>query len=787
MKFSSAIIDKILRYPKSCFLVSFLWVVVTGFGLTQLELNTDYKAYINERDLKEIQAMEDVYGKHMAIVMGIRVKSGNVFSKKVLADIEWVTKQAWQTPYSSRVDSIANFQHVEATEDDLVVRPLVKGAIRFSPEQVAYVEKIALSDPRLKGSLVSPSGHMAVINIETNVPGEDSIKSEEAISFVRGLKKELLVRNPDLEIYLSGSTMLSHSLYEAALHDLGTLIPLQYLLLFILLGWLLTSFAAVLITIFVLVLALISTMGAAGWFGSVLSGTSALAPIMILTLGVADCVHLLVAFFQKYYAGESRLVAIKASLKKNFRPILLTSITTAAGFLSMNFSGSPTFRGLGNIVAFGAMNLYIITLGIIPCLLFLVPLKRKQKNPKKSVGRVPISAICEFSIHHRRPLLVGSLIVTLICGFLISLNRVDENFTKLLSTKSEFRRDTDKIAQELGGIFILHYNLNSGQEEGVTEPKFLAKVSDFADWYRKQPGVSQVIAIDHTFKALNKAMHGDDPKWSILPTSKELAAQYLLLYELSLPFGLDLNSRINVNRSSTKVSVYLNDISNNEMIVLSDRADEWMDANLAGFLKKNSRPTSDAIAFAKVTKENISSMLMGTGIALVLISGLLIFAFQSLKMGLLSLIPNMVPAVLGFGIWALLEGRVGLAVSSVTGMTLGVVVDDTIHFISHYLDARRKKNMNSEDAIRHTFASVGVAMWITTLILMAGFSILCLSPFVMNSHMGIMTAIIIGCALVADYLMLPSLLLFLDREKVKAPAKASDPYLPRRVSAPQTS
>ena len=98
MKFSSAIIDKILRYPKSCFLVSFLWVVVTGFGLTQLELNTDYKAYINERDLKEIQAMEDVYGKHMAIVMGIRVKSGNVFSKKVLADIEWVTKQAWQTP-----------------------------------------------------------------------------------------------------------------------------------------------------------------------------------------------------------------------------------------------------------------------------------------------------------------------------------------------------------------------------------------------------------------------------------------------------------------------------------------------------------------------------------------------------------------------------------------------------------------------------------------------------------------------------------------------------------------
>jgi predicted RND superfamily exporter protein len=171
--------------------------------------------------------------------------------------------------------------------------------------------------------------------------------------------------------------------------------------------------------------------------------------------------------------------------------------------------------------------------------------------------------------------------------------------------------------------------------------------------------------------------------------------------------------------------------------------------------------------------------------ALILISLILIVALRSVKHGLISLAPNLAPAIMAFGIWGYFVGQVGLGLSVIVSMTLGIVVDDTVHFLSKYLHARRDKNMNSATAVRHAFNTVGMAMWVTTVALVAGFLVLVFSGFKMNADMGLMSAITITLALVMDFLFLPTLLIRIEAKKDRRAATRAPPA--RSGSAPRSS
>jgi len=258
-------------------------------------------------------------------------------------------------------------------------------------------------------------------------------------------------------------------------------------------------------------------------------------------------------------------------------------------------------------------------------------------------------------------------------------------------------------------------------------------------------------------------MHGDDNAWYRLPEARELAAQYLLLYEMSLPYGLDLNNQINIDKSATRMTVMLKNTTTNTVLALEKRAQGWLKDNVPVSMRNDG--ASPTIMFSHIGERNIKSMLLGTTTALILISIILVFSLRSLKIGLLSLIPNLIPAAMAFGVWGMAVGQVGLALSIVTGMTLGIVVDDTVHFLSKYLRARREKNLNAQDAVRYAFNTVGLALVVTSLVLIAGFLVLTYSSFTLNSDMAFMTAVTIVFALIADFLLLPPLLMAFDRKE----------------------
>ena len=369
--------------------------------------------------------------------------------------------------------------------------------------------------------------------------------------------------------------------------------------------------------------------------------------------------------------------------------------------------------------------------------------------------------LADSVLRYRKPILWGWLVVVAAMLLAIPRNELNDVLVHFFDESVEFRQDTDFMDEHLSGNTLLEYSLEASTEGGVTDPLFLAEVSSFADWYREQPPVRHVSVITDTFRQLNKSMHGDDPTAYRIPESQELAAQYLVLYELSLPQGLDLNNQIDRSRSATRVTISAETLDSQELLALNARAEAWLKEYAPHVSSINS--TGPAALFAYIGQRNIRAMLIGTVVVLLAISAILLLALRSLRLGLISILPNLIPAVLGFGVWGLTVGQVGLSLSVVVAMTVGIVVDDTVHFLSKFRRARHEYGQSPEEAVRYAFDTAGRALITTTVVLVAGFLILVFSPFVPTAQVGVLTAMIIASALVADLSLLPALLTATDR------------------------
>jgi predicted RND superfamily exporter protein len=317
------------------------------------------------------------------------------------------------------------------------------------------------------------------------------------------------------------------------------------------------------------------------------------------------------------------------------------------------------------------------------------------------------------------------------------------------------------LETKLGGAAQIDFTLDSGQASGVHDPAFIAATEQFGRYLETLPSTKHVSQISDVFKRLNKNMHADDPAFYRLPETAELAAQYLLMYEMSLPFGLDLNNQLDLDKSATKVSATLMNLGSKEMTALEAQAIAWFTSQYPQYTIEAS---STALMFAHIGERNMASMMQSLPMAMVLISALLMLSLRSFRLGLISLLPNLVPALMGFAVWHFYSGEINLGLSIVASMSLGIIVDDTVHFLAKY-QAARKEGRDAEAAIRYAFHSVGWALVITTVVLVIGFSVLLLSDFRLNSDMGMLTGIIILLALVIDFLFLPAVLLRFDRNK----------------------
>ena len=760
-QFARRFAERVLASRWLVVLATPILVAAASSGIARLEFSANYRIFFDEDNpqLLALEELENTYGKNENIAFLIVPDDGDATSEAALSAAVWLTDAAWQTPYSRRVDSLANFQYTTADGDDLYVRDLVDPLELGRAESRSRIRDIAFSDPRIAGAILALNGDVSVVNVTIELPEEGLLDAvAEVAEFARSIGAEAEERFPGIDVRVVGTVMVNQTFVEASIDSQKVFLPASLVLMALILGLLTRGWAGVAATGLVIVFSIFASMGMGSWVGLPFSPPISLAPTIVLMIVVANCVHLLVAVQQRLRAGDSRHSAIAEAISLNLHPVFLASLTTALGFLSMNFSEVPPYRHLGNFVAFGIAASFLLSVTFLPALLSLLPIRAAKERRLRGPS---MRLLADMALRHRKALFWGWVVVVPAMVLAIPRNELNDVLVHFFDESVEFRQDTDFMDEHLSGNTLLEYSLHATAEGGATNPEFLTEVSNFADWYRAQPPVRHVAVITDTFRQLNQSMHGDDPDAYRIPETQELAAQYLLLYELSLPQGLDVNNQIDRSRSATRVSVSAETLYSQDVLELNARAEAWLDENAPEVGEVNS--TGPAALFAYIGHRNIRAMLIGTVVVLVAISAILLFALRSLRLGLISIVPNLIPAVVGFGVWGLTVGQVGLSLSVVVAMTVGIVVDDTVHLLSKYLRARRQYGQDPEDAVRYAFDTAGRALITTTVVLVAGFLIFVFSPFVPTAEVGVLTAMIIGSALIADLSLLPALLTGVDR------------------------
>lgn len=749
----------LITYKASVICMVLTVVLVAALGISKLQFNDDYRAYFSENDPYKMahHSLEQEYSESEYLLLVVTAKDGSIFSHPVLSAIEDITKQAWSLPYVLRVDSITNYQFSRADGDDLLIDNLYDSEYDLTTGQLMALKEYAISEPEVVNKILSPNARVTSIVLTSQTQTDRSKEHFALATATRVLKKQVEEKYPFLDIRLSGNIMMPVAMREASLWDATILIPSMVLIIFLIIYLFTKSMAATIGVMLVTLLASVSTLGISGWFNIQLSAISTAAISIILILAVADCIHLFTTFSQRLNSGYEKREALIASISSNMLPIFLTSLTTVIGMLTFNFNESPQLQNLGNITAIGVVSAWLLSIFFMPA--YLANFRFKAQRTRPLAGSGLIVRLADFIIKKYRLLLIWGGIACAVLISLTSLNRADDQFIRYFGEQMEFRKDAYYTIENLTGLNLLNYSIPATKPNGILSIKYLHQLEHLTDWLRLQPEVVHVDSITDTFKRINKNLHEDDPAWYHLPETSELAAQYMLLYELSLPFGLGVNDRINMDKSSTKLVVTLTDLSSSELLIVEKRISRWINHNVP---ELQTTPTGPAIMFSHISERTIKSMVVGTLLGFLLIAVVLGVALRSAKFGLISLLPNLIPAGLAFGIWGLTVGQVSMAVSVVLAMTLGIVVDDTVHFLSKYLSFRHKYALSASEAIKQTFSSVGVALTITSLALFGGFSALGFSQFVPNALLATITAIAIIMALLVNFLIIPPLLLLID-------------------------
>ncbi|ELB2272522.1 MMPL family transporter [Vibrio parahaemolyticus] len=749
------------KYSLLVLLATIFLIIVATIGGKNLYFRGDYDIFFDgtNKQLLAFDEIQTTFAKTDNLAIVIAPEDGDIFTPQTLSLIQKITVDAWQVPYSSRVDSIANYQHTEAFDDDLLVEDLLYSEYELTPERISKVKSIALSEPVLKSALVSEKGDVTVVNITVQLPEMDkTAEVEEVVSSINAMIDRYQRTYPDVTFHKAGIIAMNHAFMTAAQDDSSTLVPTMLVVILVFLTIMLRSILSVIATLIVIIGSVMATMGISGWAGMFLSTATVNVPTLIMTLAVADCVHVIATMRQSMKNGFTKAQSIERSIALNFVPILITSVTTAIGFLMMNMSDSPVLRDFGNLSALGVMVACFLSVTLLPALLKLLPIHVKMETSQDQ--KHVMDRLGDFVVSQRRALLPLSVAVIVVCASLIPLNKVNDESVEYFGQRNAFRQAADFMEERISGMTNISIAIKTNESQGIAAPDFLNTIGEFSSWLRDQPETDHVATLADVYKRLNKNMHGDDEAYYLLPQERELAAQYLLLYEMSLPYGLDLNNQINVDKSSIKMVLTVANLGSVELVDLENRIYQWFAEHAPQYQVVASSPS---LMFAHIGETNMASMLSTLPITLVLISALLIFALRSVRLGLISLMPNIAPAVIGFGLWALISGEINLGLSVVVTLTLGIVVDDAVHFLSKYQRARRE-GQTAEQAVRYAFHTVGRALWITTVVLVAGFSVLAMSSFRLNADMGQLSAIVIFIALVVDFLFLPTLLMLFDKK-----------------------
>ena len=443
--------------------------------------------------------------------------------------------------------------------------------------------------------------------------------------------------------------------------------------------------------------------------------------------------------------------------------ILLTTLTTALGFLSLMTSSTPPIQLLGLSVAVGAFVTFIIMITVLPALLTILPFSKRSKARSKVNTHYISEKLSHFVVDKRKPILYILSAVTIIFSLFIFTIVVDNHPFSYFKKGTDFRNSIDFVDKHFKGSTVIELGIHSGGADGIKEPAFMKSV-DILQRYledKKELKVSHTNSVIDIVKTLNQRLNQNNPAFYKIPDDKKILAENLFLYTQSVPFGRDLTNQVNVDNSSIRVTIRKEGVSTEESMALIADIKQYAKKNLSNY---KTDVTGRMAIFTTTVPKIVTTMAQGLFLALVVITFVIAITFRSIKIALISLIPNSTPMLMMFGLIGMTGNEFNLGISMVAAVALGIIVDDTIHFVTKYLKSRQSAQ-NRIEAVYEVFNKVGSAIISTSVILAIGFGILIFSSFGINEKFGLFTAFTMVIALVMDLTLFPAVLLIGVKQK----------------------
>ena len=764
-------------------LLSLGLVAVAMAGIGRSRADFSHKGYFWDNDpyLQQFEAFERRFGNDDTIVVAVHSPSG-VFDLDSATLLRQLTDRLWKVPEVIRVDSLANYNWVHASGDDIIVEPLLPE--HLTADVLQQRRRVALGHEILPGYLVSRDARTALLFARVK-PGID--KPSDAQGITRALEKLAQeFSRTDHVIHLSGDAPLNNAFSEVATRDTGRLLPLALLIAAVFLALILRSVAGVIIPLGVVLLSIAASFGFAGWVGITLTNMSTVIPSIMIAVAIADCVHLLVAYQDArrqarpgqdaLTARESRGQAARYALEKNLLPTFLTSTTTAIGFITFASADLKPLSGMGFMAAFGVMFAWVMSYLLLGGLLFLLPLRVRPVRTRVKAGAVAGQSRAErwsarytaLLLRNRRwVVLVTALVAVVSLGAAVS-NEVNSDPVKYFRDHVPVRIANEFIEAQVGGARAVELVVDSGREDGVKDPVFLAKTEALQRWIEQQPGVSRALSIVDILKQTNRALNGENPAAYRIPTDRETVGQELFLYSMNLPQGMDLNDRVTLNNDALRMTVLTRIGTSRELVAAVERIEAHGRA-----LGLKVHATGKFTLWQRLNGYVVTSFTSSFGTSVLLIGLMMVVFLRSLRLGIIAMIPNVLPILFGFGFLRLIGQPLDMGTVLVASVCLGIAVDDTIHVLANFQRLRRQ-GRSERQAVTEVFAHTAPALLSTTAILVISFASFALADFTPNIYFGVLTALILATALLVDMTITPLLLVRTGKNAESAESEKSE-------------
>jgi len=771
----SRLVSAIIKHPWKIMLTALLIAIGVSSQVVHLKPDFGYRIWFNEKskDLAVYDEFEARFGSDETAVIAVHSESG-VFDIETATLLQNLTEDMWMAPDVIRVDSLSNFNWTHASGDDIEVEPLIPDDIELTEEILNKRKKIALSHNSVINYLISKDGKTAVVYARLK-PFLKGTPDYEKV--VKGLRKVISKyhKTGDHNIYLTGGPAVSYSFKEAAQRDLMFLVPIVIGVVIIFLMGTLKRISGVALSLFMIFITIFVTLGFGGLVGLPFNNLTSMTPQFMIAICIAVVVHLLVSYFQFLDKGLERKEALRQALIKNLRPTLLTSLSTAFGFFSFCTTGIPAFITMGLMAGTGTILTWFSAYFILAPLLSIIPVRsrgqKKISSKEEAFGPSQRSIkFTEFLFINRKKIIFGGALVALLSIGLSSQVQVNSDPFEYFDKRTKISIANHFLEDHVGGSQGGEIIINSGEKEGIKDPGFLNRVLKFQNWIDEYPFVTKTVSIIDILKDTNKSLNGGDQAYYVLPKERNMIAQQLFLYSMSLPQGMDLNDRMTIENDSLRLTAMWN-VHDSATIL---RVAEEIEAK-GKELGLSVKVSGKSVLWQTITKPIITSFIKSLLLAIFLISILLIFGLRSIKIGLFALIPNALPLIFGGALLVILGKYLDIGTVIVGAITLGIAVDDTIHFLSSYMRFLNE-GFNAKEAISRIFSLTVPALSVTTLVLAVSFGTFIFGDFVPNQNFGIMVALILTFALVADVLFLPALLMIVGEDFFVSKKKSNFQY-----------